>query len=62
MLYIRRAVLLEKKHGLEMGRETHSNIKYLRGRSVLGDYLVKSRFLVVISGIKVARGVSHHLT
>ena len=55
-------MLLEKKHGLEMGRETHSNIKYLRGRSVLGDYLVKSRFLVVISGIKVARGVSHQLT
>ena len=28
MMYILQSVLLQKKHGLETGKETHSNIKY----------------------------------
>ena len=44
-------MLLEKKHVFEMGRETHSNIKYLCGRDVAGNWQVKCRLLIVVSGI-----------
>ena len=53
-------VLLEKTHGIEMGREGHSNIKYLRGRGAVGDWQVKFRPLIAIFGIQGAMGVSHH--
>ena len=36
MIYIRQDALLEKKHGLEMGRETYSKSKYFCGRSLVG--------------------------
>ena len=62
MMYIPRDVLLEKKHGLEMGRKTHSNIKYLGGRGAVGDLQAKFRLLVPIFGIQGAKGVSHHFT
>lgn len=36
-MYIRRSVLLEKKHVFEMNRETHQIIKYVGGRSAVGN-------------------------
>ena len=35
-MYTRRCVLLKRKHGLEMGRETHSNIKCLCSKNAVG--------------------------
>lgn len=53
---------LEKKQRLEIGRETHSNIKYLCGGSVLE--IAKARFghLLAIAGLQSVTGASHHLT
>ena len=53
---------LEKKQRLEIGRETHSNIKYLCGGSVLE--IAKARFghLFAIAGLQTVTGASHHLT
>lgn len=36
-MYIWQGVLLERKHGLEMGGEIHSNIKYWCNRCTLGN-------------------------
>ena len=54
-------MLLEKKHWLKMGKEMHSNIKYLCGWGAVG--IAGARFQLVdsISGLKSVRGVSHQL-
>lgn len=59
MMIIRQGVLLEKKHGFDMERETDSNIKYLRG---MGKQHAKCRLVVAVSGTQGARGVPYHLT
>ena len=41
---------LEKKYGLVMCRETHSNAKYLCGRVAVGDWKTKCRLLAAICG------------
>ena len=55
-------VFLEKKHRLEICREMHSDAKWLHGRGAIGDWQLKCRLLVVISGMQGTRGVSHRLT
>ena len=39
-------MLLEKKHGLEMGRETQLNINYLSGRSAAENWQANCRLNV----------------
>lgn len=55
-----------KKHRLDMGTKMHSNIMYLCGTGVEGNWRPRCRHLFVnffvISEIQVAGGVSHHLT
>ena len=36
MMYILRSVVLKEKDVPEVGRETHSNINYLRGKDAVG--------------------------
>ena len=54
-------VLLEKKHRLKVGREMHSNIKYLCGWGAVGIAWARFQLVDSISGLKSGRGVSHHL-
>lgn len=55
-------VVLEKKHGLKMGRKTHSNINYLCGKGVVRDLQAKFRLFVAIFGLQGTKGASHHFT
>ena len=54
-------MLLEKKHWLKMGKEMHSNNKYLCGWETVGIAWVRFQLVDSISGLKSKRGVSHHL-
>ena len=54
-------MLLEKKHWLKMGKEMHSNNKYLCGWETVGIAWVRFQLVDSISGLKSGRGVSHHL-
>ena len=55
MMHIRQNVLLEKKHRFEMGRETHSDIKYSCGKRWQEIGWRRVDFLL-------QHLVSHHLT
>ena len=55
-------VLLEKEHWLKMGREMHSDIKYLCGWGAVGIACARFQLIDSISGLKSRRGVSHHLS
>lgn len=48
-LFLDLSMLLERKHGLKMGAEMNSNIKYYCGRVAEGNSLAKYRLLVAIS-------------
>ena len=62
IICVRGGVLLEKKHGLEMGIQTLSNIKDLCGRVVVGNWCAICRRHIAISGIQDVKRVSHCLT
>ena len=55
-------MLLQKKHWLEIGGETLSDLKYLQGRDAVRNCWVNSRLPVAISGIQGARGILYYVT
>ena len=60
MIYIRQDALLEKKHGLEMGRETYSNIKYFCGRGLVGKAKEQSVDMLLLYMVYKVAGEYHN--